>query len=188
MRFPFRSDRLLIREWTPADAEAAHDIYGSEEVARWLTPAMERVSNLDAMRSQLQDWAEAQPRFVPPCGRWAIERQEDGEVIGGLVIRLLPPHDVDLEIGWQVRRADWGRGYATEAGRLLIRWAFESGADELLAVVRPANERGIALAGRLGMQWVGETDKYYGLRLNVYRIRPADLDEPVLTPTGARSG
>jgi hypothetical protein len=28
---------------------------------------------------------------------------------------------------------------------------------------------------RLGMQWVGETDKYHGLRLQVYRLRPDDL-------------
>jgi hypothetical protein len=27
------------------------------------------------------------------------------------------------------------------------------------------------------MTWVGETDKYYGLRLNVFRIRPADRTE-----------
>jgi len=42
-------------------------------------------------------------------------------------------------------------------------------------VMRPANERAEKLAERLGMQWVGETDKYYGLRLKVYRLRPTDL-------------
>jgi len=33
----------------------------------------------------------------------------------------------------------------------------------------------IATAKRLGLQWVGETSKYYGLNLQVYRIRPADM-------------
>ena len=42
-------------------------------------------------------------------------------------------------------------------------------------LARPANERAEAAARRLGMTWVGETDKYYDLRLNVYRIRTADL-------------
>lgn len=32
-----------------------------------------------------------------------------------------------------------------------------------------------ATAQRVGMQWVGETDKYYGLPLHVYRLRPPDL-------------
>jgi hypothetical protein len=31
---------------------------------------------------------------------------------------------------------------------------------------------------RLGMEWVGETDKYHSLRLQVYRLRPADLAPP----------
>jgi RimJ/RimL family protein N-acetyltransferase len=42
-------------------------------------------------------------------------------------------------------------------------------------VVRPANRRAEATVRRLGMEWVGETDKYYDLRLQVYRLRPADL-------------
>jgi hypothetical protein len=49
------------------------------------------------------------------------------------------------------------------------------------------------VARRLGMQWVGETNKYYDLRLQVYRLRPTDL-APVSDPsrrsaahTGARA-
>jgi RimJ/RimL family protein N-acetyltransferase len=41
--------------------------------------------------------------------------------------------------------------------------------------MRPANQRAEKLARRLGMQWVGETNKYYDLRLQVYRLRPPDL-------------
>ena len=70
----------------------------------------------------------------------------------------------------------WGQGYATEAGRALAAWAFSSGVDELLAVVRPANRRAEATVRRLGMEWVGETDKYYDLRLQVYRLRSADFE------------
>jgi hypothetical protein len=29
------------------------------------------------------------------------------------------------------------------------------------------------------MEWVGETDKYYDLRLQLYRVRSADLDKPL---------
>ena len=57
----------------------------------------------------------------------------------------------------------------------MAAWAFESSAHELFAVMRPANERAVKVAQRLGMQWVGETDKYYDLRLQVYRLRPTDL-------------
>jgi len=177
MESPLITDRLVIRDWTVDDAEAAFAIYGVEEVTHWLTPAMDRVGDVAAMRAVLQAWHEAQPNLPPPRGRWAMERRADGKVIGGLGIRLLPPFDEDLELSWQLHPGAWGKGYATEGSRALIRWAFTQDTDELFAVARPNNVRAIATAKRLGMQWVGETSKYYDLRLQVYRIRPGDLDD-----------
>jgi [ribosomal protein S5]-alanine N-acetyltransferase len=85
-------------------------------------------------------------------------------------------------LGLQLRSAAWGRGYASEAGGALARWAFDQGLDELLAVVRPANQRAAAMARRIGMEWVGETQKYYGLQLQVFRLRPGDLQAGVQIP------
>ncbi|AIR96679.1 GNAT family N-acetyltransferase [Streptomyces glaucescens] len=169
------TDRLVVRDWTVADADAALGIYGSPDVAHWLTPAMDRVRDTAAMRCLLQAWEESRPNLVPPRGRWAVQRRDDGTVVGGLGIRLLPPYEDDLEVSWQLAPEAWGRGYAVEAARALIGWAFDHDTDELFAVARPANRRAVATARRLGMQWVGETAKYYDLRLQVYRIRPADL-------------
>jgi RimJ/RimL family protein N-acetyltransferase len=57
-----------------------------------------------------------------------------------------------------------------------MKWAFDDAdTDELYAVARPHNKRAISTAKRLGMEWVGETDKYYDLNLQVYRIRAADF-------------
>ncbi|WP_114453522.1 GNAT family N-acetyltransferase [Halopolyspora algeriensis] len=170
-----RSDRLLLRDWTVDDAEAAFAIYGSAEVAEWLTPAMQQVPNPAAMRSVLEAWIEAQPNMMPPTGHWALVRRADDAVIGGVALRLLPPYEEDIEIAWQIRPDEWGNGYATEGSRVLMRWAFTRDVDELFAVARPNNTRAIATARNLGMEWVGETTKYYNLRLQVFRIRPADL-------------
>ncbi|MER5968234.1 GNAT family N-acetyltransferase [Streptomyces sp. NPDC002055] len=188
MHAPLRTERLVVRDWTPGDAEAALRIYGAEEVAHWLTPAMHRVGDLPAMRAVLQAWEESQPNLVRPSGRWAVQRREDDRVVGGVVIRMLPPYDEDLEIGWQLSPDAWGRGYATEAGVAVVRWAFEQGVDELFAVARPNNTKAAATARRIGMEWVGETTKYYDMRLNVYRIRPSDLAEPVRMPTDRAHG
>jgi RimJ/RimL family protein N-acetyltransferase len=168
--------RLLIRDWEEDDAKAALEIYGSADVAQWLSPAIDKVTDAATMRMILQAWIEAQPNFVVPAGRWAVVREEDGEVVGGLLIRLLPPYEEDLEIGWQFKPTAWGQGFATEASRALMKWAFDQGGiDELFAVARPHNKRAIATAGRLGMEWVGETDKYYDLNLQVYRIRASEF-------------
>ncbi len=175
MDAPLTTDRLVIRDWTLDDADAAHAIYGAEDVTHWLTPAMDRVGDIAAMRSVLHAWQEAQPNLPPPRGRWAVERKDDGTVVGGLGIRLLPPFEEDLELSWQLRPEAWGQGYATEAAHALMSWAFTQDTEELFAVARPSNTPAIATAKRLGMQWVGETDKYYGLHLQVYRIRHTDL-------------
>jgi RimJ/RimL family protein N-acetyltransferase len=167
--------RLMLRDWSADDAPAAVEIYGSAEVAHWLTPAMTRIPDVEAMRSVLQTWQQEQPGRLPPQGRWAICRNADKAVIGGLSIRLLPPDGEDLEVSWQLNPDEWGKGYATEAARGLITWSFTQDIDELFAVARPNNIRAIATAKRLGMQWVGATTKYYGLNLQVYRIRPSDL-------------
>ena len=89
------------------------------------------------------------------------------------------------EIGWQVAPALWGHGYGAEAGHAVAHQAFTNvGVSEVFAVVRPGNHRGVATARRVGMEWVGETDKYYNLTLEIYRLSKADLDlpEPACAP------
>jgi hypothetical protein len=46
-----RTPRLLLRPWRLNDAVGALDIYGSTEVSRWLAPAMDRVTDVDQMRT-----------------------------------------------------------------------------------------------------------------------------------------
>jgi len=167
--------RLALHDWSDDDAPAALAIYGSGDVARWLTPAMDRIADVETMRSVLRTWRQHQPELTSPQGRWAIHRTADDAVIGGVAIGLLPPNGEDLQVSWQLSPAEWGKGYAVEAAGALIAWAFTQEIDELFAVARPTNVRAVATVKRIGMQWVGETTKYYGLNLQVYRIRPNDF-------------
>lgn len=169
------TERLVLRGWTVRDAGAALSSYGEAEVARWLAPAMNRVSDEAAMQVVLQQWIAEDERMLTPAGRWAVELRPNGRVIGGATLLPLPPDD-EYEIGWQLQRDAWGHGYATETGRALAAWAFDQGLEQVIAVVRPANTRAIATVRRIGMEWIGETEKYHDLRLQAYRLRPADLD------------
>ena len=168
------TERLVLRPWTVDDADAALRPYGAADVARWLVPAMDRVLDAAAMRLVLQQWVAEDARLQPPAGRWAIELRDDGRLIGGATLLPLPPDD-EYEIGWQFDPGAWGQGYATETGHALARWAFEQGIEQVIALVRPANSRAMAMVRRLGMEWVGETEKYHDLRLQQFRLRPADL-------------
>ena len=174
------TSRLRLRPWSVDDAEAALAVYGQDDVARWLSPAMDRVPDATAMRELLQGWM-AQELEVPQ-GRWAVELvqsgDQSGELVGGVAVLPLPPDGEDLEVAWQLAPHAWGRGIAAEAGHAVAHHAFASGLDELFAVVRSQNSRGAATAQRVGMEWVGETEKYYDLRLQVYRVRKGELDVP----------
>ena len=171
------TERLVLRGWAAPDAEAALGAYGDAEVARWLTPAMDKVGDLAAMRLLLQQWVAEDAQMITPAGRWAVELRDTGQVVGGATLLPLPP-DEEFEIGWQLMPREWGHGYASEAGLALARWAFEQGIEQVVALVRPANTRAMATVRRIGMELVGETEKYHGLRLQEYRLRPGDLTTP----------
>jgi RimJ/RimL family protein N-acetyltransferase len=170
-----RTPRLVVRDWTEDDAPAALAVYGRAEVARWLSPAVEEVTDLDSMRAILRAWIADTAASEAAVGHWAVALAATGEVVGGISLHPLPVEEQDVEIGWQIAPEHWGNGYATEAGAALLERAFANDVDEVFALVRPANERAEAAARRVGMTWVGETEKYYGLRLQVYRLRPPDL-------------
>jgi RimJ/RimL family protein N-acetyltransferase len=109
--------------------------------------------------------------------RWltpAVPRVADRDEMRQLLTRWI----TDLEIGWQITPSAWGHGYGAEAGHAVAHQAFANGVSEVFAVVRLGNTRGVATARRVGMEWVGETDKYYGITLQIYRLTAADLDYP----------
>ena len=166
------TDRLIARPWTldEADLAAAYDIYSRPEVARWIGSPMEP----GEIRVRIDRWS--QPTTDPTYGVWAIEeRTTAGRPVGSVLLRPLPPDEEDVEIAWHLHPTLWGRGYATEIGRAAARRAFETGIEEVFAIVRPGNERSSAVARRLGMEYVGRTDKYYGLHAELFRLRPGDL-------------
>jgi RimJ/RimL family protein N-acetyltransferase len=165
------TERLVLRPWTETDVWSALEIYGDEQVTRWLTPAMDRVLDEPGMRAVLAGWKQD----VAPAGHWAIELRDTGQVVGGVAMLRLAPWE-DLEVGWQLARQAWGNGYAAEAGVALIDWTMHhADVDEVFALVSLHNDRAAATAKRMGMELIGETDQYHHNRLNLYRIRHYDL-------------
>jgi RimJ/RimL family protein N-acetyltransferase len=88
-------------------------------------------------------------------GLWALETRERGELIGftGLSVPAFEAHFTPAtEIGWRLARDAWGNGYATEAGRAAIEFAFGPAAlEELVSFTSAGNARSRAVMERLGM-------------------------------------
>ena len=84
----FRTRRLIARDWTPQDARAAFDIYGRDEVARWLGAQPRRpVASLAQMRERL-DLMIQRSADEPDYGLWAVEVRTGpaaGTVVGSVL-------------------------------------------------------------------------------------------------------
>lgn len=169
-----RTNRLLVRDWSVADGEAALTIYGDDNITRWLHE-LDRIPDAAAIPAALQRWAIEQKTMTPGTGRWALVLLDGGTLVGGISLLPMPVPEADVEIGYQLAPRYWGQGYITEAARALARWAFAHSLVELFALVAPDNVRAAATARRIGMEWVGESDKYHRRRLEVFRLRPDDL-------------
>src|SRR5271166_4690810 len=119
----FRTRRLTARDWSTGDAQAAFDIYGRDEVMRWLGAQPRRpVSSLTQMRERL-DVMIQRGQQTPDYGLWAIELRTGpaaGTVVGAVLLSPLPGADGEVEIGWHLNPEHWGSGYATEAGRGVV--------------------------------------------------------------------
>jgi RimJ/RimL family protein N-acetyltransferase len=190
----FRTGRLIARDWVPGDVQAAFDIYGRDEVARWLGAQPRRPVSSLAQMSERLDVVIQRSREEPDFGRWAIELRTGpnaGAVVGAVLLSRLPGADGQVEIGWHLNPEHWGSGYATEAGRGAIGLAFglnrvgperveldlavgRAPLNQVIALVDPDNDRSRAVCRRLGMTHLGQTDRYYGLALELF-----ELDRPI---------
>ncbi|UNO41272.1 GNAT family N-acetyltransferase [Streptomyces sp. MST-110588] len=79
----------------------------------------------------------------------------DGCSVMGMTGAQPWPHDWgpvgEIEIGWRLGRAYWGKGYATQAARAALDAVREAGVRRVVAMVDARNERSIAVTRRLGM-------------------------------------
>jgi RimJ/RimL family protein N-acetyltransferase len=155
-----RTARLLMRRLTIEDAPDLASVYADPEVGRFVRP-------LD-----LQGTVEQLTRFTEEWdsrghGPLAIIEAETGEFVGRSGLHYWPQYD-EVEVGWVLRRDRWGRGYATEAGRASLEWAFEVlGLPLVTAIIATGNRASRAVAGRLGMT-VLRDDVIYGQEVDVF--------------------
>ena len=90
-------------------------------------------------------------------GLWALERTEDGVLLGMAGLNPVPPGIITgegLEVGWRLARHAWGYGYATEAGRAAIDVARQVEAQSVWSFTSVGNERSRAVMRRLGLRLV----------------------------------
>lgn len=148
------TERLVLRPLVESDLDRYFEIHDHPAVRASLhLPDSFSLDDAWAqMASMRGQWA------LRGSGQWAVERRDTGEMIGRAGTHRPQRHDwPGLECGWTFDPAHWGHGYATEAGRATVEWAFANHDDErLFSVILPANAASQGVARRLGFRLLEE--------------------------------
>ena len=163
------TERLYLREMTPSDFESLCKILQDEQTMYAYEGAFDDTQSrewLDKQLSRYQQWG---------FGLWAVVLKGSDEMIGqcGLTMQSWKEKEL-LEVGYLFQREYWHRGYATEAAKACIDYAFRVlNASEVYSMIRDTNIASQKVALRNGMTAVDSWTKHYrGVDMphNLYRI------------------
>lgn len=147
--FPvLQTARLTLREMVRADAPALLALRGDAQVMRWCGD--DSVVEL-AQAEQLIEVYAAWRRMRFPATQWALERREDGRLIGACALSNWRPVCGSCSVSYELAREAWGAGYMHEALHAALDWGFaQMVLHRVEARIHPDNARSAALAQRLG--------------------------------------
>lgn len=115
-----------------------------------------------------------------------VVEKNTGLFIGraGLIYLAFDDTQPEVEVAYALTKNNWGKGYASELTRVLIKYAFEKlSLPHLIAIVHPANEKSRRVLERAGMYYQGKR-KYHQDNLPCYEIlnHTIDLQQVELIP------
>jgi RimJ/RimL family protein N-acetyltransferase len=164
------TERLVLRRPRDADLESLALLCADPEVMRYIGTG------------RPLDRGTAERSFAIIQAHWgrhgsglrsAISR-DDGEYLGFVGLAVVPGRSIaggETEIGWRLRRAAWGRGYATEGAVAVRDQALgELGIGSLVSLIQPGNEASARVAEKLGMRPDGHGRGAHGESVVVYRL------------------
>jgi [ribosomal protein S5]-alanine N-acetyltransferase len=142
------TERLALREFTLDDVDGMFAIIGDAETMKYYPQTFSRDDAADWIQRNLERYRH------DGFGLYAVTLKASGNFIGdcGFAWQEVEGETL-LEVGYHLRRDQWGHGYATEAARACMDYAFRDlGATEVVSLIRPENLPSRRVAERNGLQ------------------------------------
>ena len=155
--FVLTTPRLLLRQWQEADAAPFAALTADAEVMRHFPAVLSRKQS-DELLALLQEGISKRG-----WGFWAVEKRNTKECIGftGLNPAVNTPYPDAVEVGWRLSRDHWGNGYAPEAAKHSLRFAFDKlELPEVVACTTRENFASQRVMQKIGMRNCHENFKH----------------------------
>ena len=145
--FPaLRGRAIRLRQSRSDDADALFRLFSHPDVTRyWSRPPMQTCAEAEGLLAEMEEAFAARSML-----HWLVARGDDA-AIGTCTLFHFDPRNRCAEIGYAVLPDYWGRGFASEAVALALKWGFDSlGLQRIEADIDPRNARSRRLLERLG--------------------------------------
>jgi ribosomal-protein-alanine N-acetyltransferase len=153
------TNRLLLTPFQEADFDYFYELQCSASVMRYVRPPE---ADRAVVRARLEPALQLGIE-VTGLGVRIVRTKEGGRAIGHCILRPISCDPArDLEIGYLLEEAFWGRGYATEIVGALVRYALvEKKAPRVTAFIHPENQASRRVLEKNGFVFTG-TEQEYG--------------------------
>lgn len=167
----FTSQRLVFRPWKPDDLDQFAAMNTDPVVMEYFPKPLSRKESAEFLDRLFNHYAKHGYCY------FAAEILESREWIGftGLAYQTYEAAFTPAtDIGWRLKRSAWGRGFATEAAKRCLQYAFEDlGLQKVISTCPKQNHRSELVMQKVGMKKAGEFDhpnlqEYPGLQKCVW--------------------
>ncbi|HUA15410.1 MAG TPA: GNAT family N-acetyltransferase [Verrucomicrobiae bacterium] len=145
------SERLGFRIWNEKDLPLAISLWGDPDVTRLIGGPFSG----EEIKSKLDREIECMARYHVQY--WPIFVLKGDEFAGCAGLRPYAPEKGIYELGFHIRRQSWGHGFAKEAGRAVVKYAFDTlRTGALFAGHHPSNAASRRVLEKLGFRFTHE--------------------------------
>jgi aminoglycoside 6'-N-acetyltransferase len=154
------TERLLLRRSRPEDTETISAYRSDPEVHRY--QGWER-TDPQGVRAEIEEMVGRDPGESGGWIQLSVQERESGCLVGDVGLNPAEGEPSVIKVGYTMSPTFQGRGYATEAVRALIGYAFDTlGAEIVRAYASAENVASIRVAEKAGMQLVERSERRHG--------------------------